>query len=198
LIEVLSQAGGLLQCQPIMNIPILFVLGISATGKSHFAKELKNEMGWMHLEIDCYPKDGIDVHNLRDEWNAFFQQGDAVPLAKTLEARCAKAKATGIVLSFPSNLITFISKGHIDACSKSIKFVFLAGNPKHCLSSFLAREKQTGRGFGENHWHQNNDALYPKLNKEWLQPFVIDVFDAKGNRKTFDQIYQEVMQILKS
>jgi adenylate kinase family enzyme len=51
---------------------ILFLGGPSGSGKSSFAARYLTSLGWIHLEIDQHPKDGITEHNLRTEWNRFY------------------------------------------------------------------------------------------------------------------------------
>jgi chloramphenicol 3-O-phosphotransferase len=43
---------------------ILFLGGPSGSGKSSFASQHLTSLGWIHLEIDQHPTDGITEHKL--------------------------------------------------------------------------------------------------------------------------------------
>jgi hypothetical protein len=152
---------------------------------------------WLHLEIDNYTDDGINQHRLRPEWNAFFHNSnpDPGPLIQELRSRCQKARGEGVALSFPSNLIKFITAGHLAACGGEVSFVFLSGAPEYCVNSFLAREAESGRGLSERHWYGNNENLYCALASLWLRGRTIDAFDTGGGRKPFESLCAEVEKL---
>ena len=53
------------------RITVWLILGPSGAGKSGFGRWLATEQNWLQLEIDRFPEgDGIDLNNLRAEWNA--------------------------------------------------------------------------------------------------------------------------------
>jgi hypothetical protein len=180
---------------PDQPISIWFIFGISGAGKSHFCEWLQAAKGWLHLEIDLHPKDGIDEHGLRGEWNAFFNQREPKGLIDILRARGTQVGSTGVVLSFPGNVISYITADHIKSCAKQVTFAFLSGDPKFCLRSFLQREQGTVRRLGQPHWEGNNKPLFQKLKEPAVRGYVVDAFNANGSRKSTDALYAEITKL---
>ena len=90
---------------------ILFLAGPSGSGKSFFASHYLSKRGWLHLEIDRFPENGIDVENVRSEWDDFLNRLRPDPLHRVLLG-CA-GSPTNVVLSFPGNLV--FSPDHLRA-----------------------------------------------------------------------------------
>ncbi len=86
---------------------ILFLGGPSGSGKSSFASKYLTSLGWIHLEIDQHPKDGIAEQKLRAEWDSFYADHNPTSLHEELLRRADRAP--GIVLSFPGNLVFLLS-----------------------------------------------------------------------------------------
>src|SRR5437867_11626212 len=103
-----------------MTAKILFLGGPSGSGKSSFASEYLTSLGWIHLEIDQHPKDGITEHKLRAEWGSFYANHNPTSLHKELLRRAGRSP--GIVLSFPGNLI--FSPEHIHAVANHFRIAY--------------------------------------------------------------------------
>ncbi len=175
------------------NGRIWFILGPSGTGKSHISQYLAAQHEWHHLEIDRFPEgDGIDLEGLRKEWTAFYEETRAVPLIQELEKRVAASGKADIVLSFPGNLVGELRSNHISALREKVLPIILIGKPEHCLAAFLRREEESGRGLPEDHWHCYNDQLFAALEKGYMWPWRVDVFDDTGQFKSEYEILEKV------
>jgi len=155
--------------------PILFLLGPSGTGKSTIARWVAEDLHFLHLEIDRYPDgDGIDLENLREEWNAFCD-GQLHPIASELRRRVHSARCSGAVVSFPSRLV--LSLGQLLAAqSIGIRSVILYGTAAECISAFIRREKESGRGLTASHWRRNNESEYLQFSRPEFAPFRLTAF----------------------
>jgi shikimate kinase len=172
------------------NSKILFLLGPSGVGKSSFGKYLEQSQGWMHLEIDEYPNDGIDIHGLRKEWNLFYNHCNIKSLANNLHKRFIATDSANCVLTFPGNLI--LSHQHIKACESVIHICYLYGSLAHCINTFLQRERESGRNLDFNHWICNNRESYLEISKPFFESFRIHVFTHDGCHRSYDEIYADV------
>jgi adenylate kinase family enzyme len=174
-----------------LNSKIFFLLGPSGVGKSSFGKYLKHSHGWMHLEIDQYPNDGVDIHRLRKEWNLFYNNHDSTSLVNNLHQRLIAADCSNCVLTFPSNLI--LSHQHIKSCSSVIHICYLYGSAAHCINTFLKRDHENKRYLDFNHWLSNNKESYIEISKPIFEPFRLHVFIHDGSHRPFDEIYADVL-----
>jgi hypothetical protein len=172
---------------------ILFLGGPSGSGKSHICKEyLSPKKGWLHLEIDQFLKDGIDEHQLRDEWDDYYHRLKPERLHKELLRRAATAEY--VVLSFSGNMV--FSQDHLWAGRHCFSFAYLYGLPAHCLKAFLEREERLSRGLGKDHWDTHNQIAYGLLSKSTNHPLLIDVFNSTGKRRSLQQIYSNILHLI--
>lgn len=177
-----------------MKQTIWLILGPSGVGKSSFGDWLATEQNWLHLEIDRYPAgDGIDLNNLRPEWNEFYEGGKAKRLGEAVQQRLeANAKAYG-VLTFPGNLI--LSPSLVIAATQArIRTIYLYGSKAHCISAFLKREEQTGRNLDLNHWITNNCTSYKQVGELALAPYRIHVFTQIGTRRPHSEVFETLLK----
>lgn len=175
-----------------LNETAWLILGPSGVGKTCFGKWLAMELNWLHVEIDRYPDgDGIDLSNLRSEWNAFYHETNAAALSQTLRRRLQQDRMN-IVLTFPGNLV--LSPEHITAASQvGLRTIYLYGSEVNCLTNFLEREKRTGRNYGRDHWFMNNSGLYMQISSPDFAPYKIDVFTAAGTRRPHSDIFDSLI-----
>jgi|ERR1035438_3903464 adenylate kinase family enzyme len=171
---------------------ILFVLGPSGSGKSDFAKFLEKQNRWLRLEIDQFPKgDGIDINDLRQQWDLFYPARNAIELAKELRKRTDEAGRTRCVISFPSGLV--LSPGHIAAAEEaSIQVVYLYGSAAHCVNAFLERERISGRNLDFNHWLLNNRESYLAMSDPVFERYRVHVFDIDGHHRSHEDVLQDI------
>src|SRR6185436_16255674 len=89
-----------------MGNPVIMILGPSGVGKSTVGQWLGVDLGLLHLEADLDPKEGngIDVANIRPEWNRFYFSREAGPIVETLRSRSSQAGRRGTVLTLPGNV----------------------------------------------------------------------------------------------
>lgn len=167
---------------------ILFLGGPSGSGKSSFASEYLTSLGWIHLEIDQHPKDGITENKLRAEWHDFYATHNPTSLHAELLRRADRSP--GIVLSFPGNLV--FSPDHIRAAGNHFCIAYLYGHPVHCLRSFLQREEQSGRRLPASHWDDNNRNVFGSLSCSIQHSFLINAFNPDGSRRDPAAIYQDI------
>lgn len=172
--------------------PIWFVLGISGAGKTYFSQAAARSLSWFHYEIDQTPHDGITHWGLRNQWEAFLHSNQIEPLAQELAARSCAAGCPGSILSFPGNLVAYITEQQVATALQAVKFIVLSGPALSCRHAFLRREYQSGRGLTELHWAANNEHLYPMLSSPWIAPYVHEAFMPDGSRKPFDILLGEV------
>ncbi len=170
---------------------IVFLGGPSGVGKSHFASKHLVSLGWRHFEIDQATKDGIDEHNLRREWDAFFERSEPTLLRQELTRRADRAP--GIVLSFSSNLV-FVQR-HISAAASAFQIAYLFGHPAHCLTAFLERERWNGRGLDANHWDRNNALLFARLSRSIHHRFLVHAFHQDGSRRDPNAICDDLLRL---
>src|SRR5438105_5022069 len=170
---------------------IIFVLGPSGVGKSHLSKALALKLEYEFYEIDQYPADGIDVHDLRREWNELWLFARPDALVELLRRRAQAAGKTGIVLSFPSMLI--LKWPHLGALSRKVRVVYLTGTAKECRDAFLAREQQSGRGLDVTHWVGNNNrSMFEFLESDEATNYAVAAFAGTGLRRDTERVLAEM------
>lgn len=169
---------------------ILFLGGPSGSGKSHFASEYLTSRGWVHLEIDQFPNDGISEHGLRTLWDAFLLRFDPIPLREELLVRAAGAE--GIVLTFPSTLV-FLPQ-HFRTAEGSFEIAYLFGLEAYCLTSFLKRESERGGELGVAHWRANNAKVFSELKCPENRPLLVNVFHEDGTRRDPKEIFEDLFR----
>lgn len=170
------------------------ILGPSGSGKSSFGKWLAAERNWLHLEVDRYPEgDGIDLLNLRAEWNEFYEHGNPKGLGEAVQRRLgANSKARG-VLTFPGNLV--LSPDRVIAASqKGIRTICLYGSAAHCITAFLNREQETGRNLDLGHWIAHNRISYMQMSEPVYAPYRIHVFTHTGVRRQYGEVFEDAAQ----
>jgi hypothetical protein len=174
-------------------MPTLFLFGPSGAGKSTLAAWVATDLGYLHLEIDCFPKgDGIDLEGLRVEWDCFWVRGDARPLARVLRVRARAGGRSGVILSFPSNVV--LCSQHIAATARAgIRVLVLYGTGAECLEAFLERERASGRGLGVDHWILNNARAYAAFSAPIFAGLRVTAFEG-GQFRTRAALVAEIKE----
>ena len=174
-------------------VKILFLGGPSGSGKSYFASRYLVGEGWLHLEIDRHGRgDGIDVENLRLEWNDFWIRHDPSSLCEELWRRAAASRY--IVLSFASSVV--FSEDHLAAAAGLICVAYLYGHPQFCLQAFLNRERSMRRELAIRHWDKYNRQTFGELSLSRNQPLLIEMFREDGSRRDPKEIYADIINRL--
>jgi hypothetical protein len=153
----------------------------------------------LHLEIDSssieglgsYHTEGIDLHNLRREWELFYRQERGDPLVEEITRRHKASNRKGAVMSFDSTIV--LSLHHIKNLPQGVKVIYLFGERQFCIDSFLQREEKLRRGYGLTTWEPCNSSIYAALMDPTLQPHIVNVFNQDGTRKTTTMIYDQIM-----
>ena len=138
---------------------VLFVYGMSATGKTYFGKYLKRERDWIFIEVDMSSPgngDGIDASGLRAQWNHFLSTSDATPLLAELSSRAKRAKSPGVVMCFPSR--RELENRHVSAIKDKIALVYFIGKEEYCLREFRDREENLQRTLDPDHWQKKQSG----------------------------------------
>ena len=167
-----------------MNLPLILG-GPSGTGKSSFGKFLELK-GWLYIEVDQFPRDGIANARLRSEWDAFWNQCNANPLARELNKRKEDGGAKGVLLSLPGTAVP--SLDHLRAADGVALIRFLYGHPRYCLKAFLDRERAREKPLDEAHWDANNPGVYCALSRSAYHPYLIQVFREDGQRIPWEDV----------
>jgi hypothetical protein len=160
------------------SMTILFLLGPSGVGKTQLGQWLSEDLHLLWIEIDRWPEgDGIDLAELRTEWDAFWKTCQAHPIATTLRARVLSAGANGVVVTFPS-LVVF-SAPHLAALEQSgIRVLVLYGSEQDCLAGFLKRERESGRNLPKEHWLFNNSEAHKRFGDPSYERYRLEVFQS--------------------
>ena len=171
---------------------IWFVVGVSGAGKSYFSEYAAGHFGFFHYEIDQTPHDGITHFGLRSQWDKFLDEFGSAAQIKELTKRSCVSGCPGAILSFPANLVGYLTADHLASLAGKAKLVVLTGEPELCKRAFLKREHETGRNYSASVWEANNRPLYDAMAQEWMAPYLIEVFDKNGDRKTVENLVEAV------
>jgi hypothetical protein len=176
---------------------IWLILGLSGAEKSSFGEWLATKRNWLHLETDVFNEDpdadGINLHNLRSEWDDFFERRNAKPLRETLQKRLQAESRSDAVLTFPSNWVP--SREHIDAAlQEGIRTIFLYGSKADCLRSFLLRQKKGDTKLKTQHWRRNNSDQHALMGQSQYDAHRVQVFGPTGNRRSHVEVFAELLQ----
>ena len=160
------------------NVPILFLLGPSGVGKTTLGQWVSEDLDLLWIEIDRFPDgDGIDLANLRTEWDAFWNVCDAGVIATTLRERVLAKGACGAILTFPS-LVVF-SAEHLECLEQAgIRVLVLYGAEETCLAAFLQRERESGRNLSKEQWLHNNSHIQKRLGESSYERYRLMAFEA--------------------
>lgn len=160
------------------NVPILFLLGPSGAGKSKLGQWVSEDLNFLWIEIDRWPEgDGIDLADLRTEWDAFWNACQAGAIVTTLRARVLAKAARGAVLTFPSRVV--FSMPQLASLEQAgIRVLVLYGTEEYCLAAFLKRERESGRNLTKEHWLGNNSDIHKRLGDSSYQRYRREVFQA--------------------
>jgi hypothetical protein len=175
-------------------VDIWLILGPSGAGKSSFGEWLAAERNWLHLEIDQYPKDGIDAHSLRREWNEFYDRGNAKLLAGALKQRFRANSKIGCAITF-SGCLVLRPDQILAAAGAGIRTVCLYGSAARCIAGFLKREQKSGRRLGLEHWILNSyqNGSYIEMSKPAYAPYRIHVFTHTGTRRPHAEVFETLL-----
>jgi hypothetical protein len=162
----------------IDGVPILFLLGPSGAGKSQLGQWIGEDLHFLWIEIDRWPEgDGIDLADLRAEWDAFWNTCEAAAIATTLRARVLAKAAHGAVLTFPSRVV--FSMPQLASLEQAgIRVLVLYGTEEDCSAAFLKRERESGRNLTKEHWLGNNCDIHKLLGDPSYERYRIEAFQA--------------------
>jgi len=169
------------------------ILGPSGVGKSDFGRWLAAERNWLHLEIDQCPKDGIDLYDLRAEWDDFYYRGNPDGLGEALRRRLEKTSSARAVLTFPGNLV-LCPDVMVTGTQAGIRTIYLYGSEANCIAAFLAREEKSGRNLGRDHWTANNQNLYARISEPAFAPYKNHVFTRAGARRPHAEVFEALLK----
>jgi shikimate kinase len=167
-----------------------FILGPSGVGKSSFGQYLAQEKNWLHLEIDQFPNDGINIHQLREPCDNFYHKKDSSSLVAELTQRVTSQGKAGGVATFPGNFVLF--QEHITACRSLIAIFYLYGSAEQCINAFLKREQETGRNLSLDHWMGNNYSTHPIMSDHIFEHNRVNVFTHEGSRRADLDVFAEL------
>jgi hypothetical protein len=144
---------------------------------------LQRERGFIHIEFDNagVPPDLVEQAGLKQEWEALYLRSDPSLLVSRFPQPT--------VITIPGFPIFDRTRPPMDG----IKVRYLVGPAWACLREFEKREQELNRKLGASHWLHNNTRIFYSLEQgtipaEWCVP----AFNANGNRRTFDEIANDV------
>jgi hypothetical protein len=156
---------------------VWLILGPSGAEKSSFGKWLAAKRNWLHLEIDQYLQDGIDLQNLR-----------------ALQQRVAANSRMSCVLTF-SGCLVLPPERIVAGAQPGIRTIYLYGSAAHCITEFLKREQKSGRRLGLDHWISNNyqNGAYIEMSKPALARYRVRVFTHMGTRIPHVEVFETLL-----
>lgn len=160
------------------GVPILFVLGPSAIGKTKLGERVADDLNFLWIEIDRWPEgDGIDLAELRVEWSEFWNHCQAGAIATTLSTRVLSKAARGAIVTFPSRVV-FSARQIMALQDCGIRVLILYGTVEECLESFLKRERELGRNLPKEHWLFNNSEAHKRFGDPSYERYRLEVFQS--------------------
>jgi|688.fasta_scaffold465782_2 hypothetical protein len=174
---------------------LLFIGGPSGSGKSTLASSLAETLGFLFLEVDLWCRDGVDFHKLRTEWNEFWEDLNAGPLAVVLLQRAKAAGMSGVVASLPSNALLTVPRIK-SASAVGIGTIITYGPESACIGAFLLREKQIGRHLDEKHWRDFNAQSHGIYAGPDYSSVRVEMFDHNNSWRPKRDIVAEVQKRL--
>jgi len=175
-----------------MNDPvnIIFLLGLSGTGKTSIGEHMASHQNWLHLDLDPINGEGLEKSGLSRDWLEFKSQKNSKPIIEELTSRYKAANKAGIIVTFSSTRI--VESDVIESVKGRIKIFYLSGTKDHCLNSFLEREKTSSRNLDSDHWIKFNDKLLNFLSRRKIAPYKIETFKTTGQRRPIKELLHEI------
>lgn len=174
--------------------PIIFILGLSGTGKSKLGEWVGADLSFLHIEQDSVDGNGIDIWEIRNEWEEFLVKREPQRLLSSLRTLGEQANKKGAILTFSSMVRPSIEEmRYFDASGITTRILY--GSDEDCLHSYLQREKETGRGYDEARWHKYNADTSTKFSEPEYKPYKLLGFDS-GKHISRTQLINEIKNLL--
>jgi len=175
-----------------MNDPvnIIFLLGLSGTGKTSLAEHMAKNYDWLHLDLDVIGTEGLENNGLADAWLEFKTEKNAKPLVDEITSRFKKSNKAGAILSFPSTRM--VESAAIEAIKGKVNVFYLSGTKENCLHSFMEREKVNPRNLDQDYWIKHNEKMLNFLSRPKLARYKIEVFKTTGERRPTEELLNEM------
>jgi hypothetical protein len=179
-------------------LDILFVMGFSGVGKSHFCKYVAEQNDWLYFLIDQWgpdgKKDGLTYYGLDKAWDIFEKLDDPSALINAIIKKVDSEYKMGCVFDFPSTRM--LSQWQVALLGNAAKTVYLVANPKFCMDSCSKRSTQNKTTYyGDEHWYRYNGQLLNLLASVKIRRHCIYVLDESGKRKSPKQLFREMKNL---
>jgi hypothetical protein len=163
------------------HVPVLLLVGPSGSGKTTLGDWIAADLGFVHLDVDQYPAQGLDVEQLRVHWDRLWKSREPDDFAGAVRARAARAGRRGTVVSFPCDVMMHML--HIrDAEASGMSTVVLYGSGAECAGAWSERERRAGRRADQPFWAANNMHPYMLYSYEDYAPYRVSTFEGSGRR----------------
>lgn len=171
---------------------LILLLGPSGAGKSTLAAALSQSSNRLHIELDQWQADGVDIAGLRREWDDFYQGQRPEALSRELTRRVAEGDYQGAIVSLPSLVVLPLSLiEHAQRCG--ISTVILYGSGAECLAAFLRRLSTCERNLDANYWIACNAGAYMTHSRPEYAPYRIEVF-CNGKHRALEELQSEILR----
>jgi hypothetical protein len=137
-----------------------------------------------------------DMNKLLIAWQQFKETYIPDQLIEEI-TRCFKHyNRSGAVASFSGDIT--IEPDEIALLKSQVKIVYLWGSKSNCLKAFLEREAMEHRLPSTTnliaHWELYDKTMLETLSEPLLMPYMIDVFNENGGRKTAQEIIKKAIK----
>ena len=179
-----------------MKIPIILLMGPSASGKTTLADLVSSEFNYLHIDFDLWGGDTEEIQPFKKAWEIFKNDHTISELQTVVKETVAAENKAGAILSFPSDDMVVERRLIEIATEAGVCPVYLYAPAEKCLETFIAREKVNGRGLPVEHWQKCNAHIYKTdYLTQFHQPYVLSAYtpEPESIRKTKTALLSELM-----
>lgn len=174
--------------------PIIFILGLSAVGKSETAKALSKDYSLLHIDIDR-KSGGFATAGFPPEWDKNVAKVDFGLLDVGVRRRLGD-QHQGAVLSFPTTYL-FRREQLSVASTHGIGVIVLWGTLERCWDVRRKRQEKN-KGTTPNHaaYLRKNKPTFEMYKGAEYDQFRVEAFQSDGSRPSRNSLLTLVLERL--